>query len=49
MKSSYWLLIILLGIIMSYIPRINIVIPSVSLGAIVLIIGVFGLAKNLFK
>ncbi len=49
MKSSYWVLIIILGIAMSYIPQININIPSVSLGAIVLVIGVFGLAKNLFK
>jgi len=41
--------IVILGIVMSYIPQINITIPSVSLGAVVLVVGVLGLARSLFK
>lgn len=49
MKAFYWILIIILGILMTYIPRINITIPSISIGAVVMVLGVYGLARNLFN
>ncbi len=49
MNSFYWVLIIILGIAMEYIPRLNIAIPSISIGAVVLLLGIFGLAKNIFN
>jgi uncharacterized membrane protein HdeD (DUF308 family) len=48
MKTFYWVLIIVLGIAMIYIPAMRISIPSISLGAVVLVLGIFGLAKSIF-
>lgn len=48
MKSFYWFILIILGLVMIYVPRLNIPI-TLSLGLIILIVGIFGLAKNLFK
>jgi len=49
MQTFYWILIIILGIAMIYIPKLNIAIPSISLGAVVMILGIFGLAKSIFR
>jgi uncharacterized membrane protein HdeD (DUF308 family) len=48
MQTFYWVLIIALGIAMIYIPKLAISIPSISLGAVVLVLGIFGLAKSIF-
>ncbi|MFA6340666.1 MAG: hypothetical protein WCX27_00280 [Candidatus Paceibacterota bacterium] len=48
MKTFYWFVLIILGIVMVYVPRLNFTV-SLSLGMIVLILGVFGLAKNIFN
>jgi len=48
MKYFYWTLLIVLGIVMVYTPRINFVIPSLSIGVIVVILGIYGLARSLF-
>ncbi len=47
MRQFYWVLLIILGVVMVYNPRMNISLPS--LGAIVFVLGVFGLAKSLFN
>jgi uncharacterized membrane protein HdeD (DUF308 family) len=48
MQTFYWVLIIALGIAMIYIPALHIVIPAISLGVVVFVLGIFGLAKSIF-
>ncbi|MFA5934730.1 MAG: hypothetical protein WC827_02505 [Candidatus Paceibacterota bacterium] len=47
MRYFYWVLIIIVGIAMVYIPKINFSV-TISLGVVVLVLGVFGLARDLF-
>ena len=48
MKYFYWFVVIILGVAMIYTPRINFVLPEISLGVVVMVLGVFGLARSLF-
>ena len=47
-KDSTASLIIIIGIAMVYIPRLSISIPSISIGAVVMLLGIFGLARSIF-
>jgi drug/metabolite transporter (DMT)-like permease len=47
MKQFYWALLIVLGVVMVYNPKFNVSLPS--LGVIVLILGILGLARSLFN
>ena len=48
MKSFYWLVLIILGIVIIYTPKLNVSF-SISLGMAVLVIGILGLVKNLLS
>ncbi len=48
MANIHWFILIVLGAAMMYVPRLNITF-SISLGLVLLILGIFGLIRGLFK